>query len=350
MGRTRAENLAEEVAFSLSVRLEDRHESPHVFDKLCRIVDEMTTSGNRDSLRAARRAVRIAGRLASPGRCKLCQRPFPGTLRKTVELARGFARLAAALRLRCRYDHADAALRTALKMDPTDEIRGDLYRRRGLLRISQERKAAALADTRAALELAPAGRRRAVALLTLGNILYRTSFFEEAIQRLEEAVLTLDPAWEHQYTGALICYANALTKGTGKDARKGLEICAKARRRLKSTHKMQRAKLWWVEGTLYHRLGENRDAWRCLNISRLALVVMKFAPEVAAITSDMARIAMQPHTVENMCYEANKAIPEYHPLAVPLQALRNAGRSEIPAAAGVLRKAAEGLAACPPSF
>jgi tetratricopeptide (TPR) repeat protein len=199
----------------------------------------------------------------------------------------------------------------------------------------------------------------AFGLIGLGSILYQTDFFEEAIRRLEEAVLTLDPALEHEYTGALICYANALTKGTDEDARKGLEVCAKARKRLKSTHKIQRAKLWWVEGSLYYRLGENRDAWRCLNIARLALVVMKFAPEVAAITSDMARIAMQAHigstaagspaAIENMCYEASKAIPEYHPLAVPLQTLRNAGRSEIPAAAGRLREAAGQLAACPPA-
>jgi tetratricopeptide (TPR) repeat protein len=348
-GRKRSEDLAEQLAFHPVVRLGEHHETPYIFDRLCLIIDAMVTNGDRDSLRAARRAVRIAGRLAGPGRCKLCAQRLPGSRPKTVELARGFGRLAAALRLWGRYGHAEAALVTAFKMDPPTEIQGDLYRRRAILRLYQEQEPEAVADACTALLLATPGQRRGRALKTLGVASYETGSFKESILHLEEAVETLDPDLEHSFIAALVCYANALAKGTGEDVRKGLTVCAKARGRLKKSHKIQRAKLWWVEGLLYHRLSADRDAWRCLNTARLSLVLMKIAPEVAVITADMARIAMQPHTVENMCFEAIKAIPDHHPLSEPLQALRCAGRSEIPAAAGVLREAADGLAVCPPS-
>ncbi len=76
---------------------------------------------------------------------------------------------------------------------------------------------------------------------------------------------------------------------------------------------------------------------------------MRSAPEVAAITADMARIAPLPRAVASLCHEAGKAIPEYHPLAARLQALNDAETPEIPAAAGVLREAAADLARCLPS-
>ncbi len=348
-GRRRSQLLAEELASNPSVVLGDRHRSRHVFERLCRLTDELTTNGDRGSLRAAQRAVRIAGRLAGPRRCELCRRPFPGPPPKTEESARAFARLAAALRLDGRCGHADKALAFALATDPTDEIRGDLHRRRALLRVYQERWRQALADARTGLRLATPGRRRALALLALGTVFYYTDRFEQAIKRLEEAVETLDPACEHQFTGALVCYATALTKGSDENARAGLRVCADCRARLKPRHRMQRAKLWWVEGLLHHRLGESRKAWQALNRARLALIALRAAPEVAAITADMARIAPLPHAVANMCHEAGKAIPEYHPLAPQLRGLRHAARQKIPAAAGVLREAASRLANCPPA-
>ena len=95
--------------------------SPHVFDRLCRIAGEMTTNGDRGGLRAAQLAIRIAQRLAGPVRCKTCRRAFPVERSKSVRLARGFARLTAALRLRERYDHADDALEMAFRMEPPAE-------------------------------------------------------------------------------------------------------------------------------------------------------------------------------------------------------------------------------------
>ncbi len=348
-GRRRSQQLAEELATNPSVVLGDRHRSRHVLERLCRITDELTTNSDRGSLRAAQRAVRIAGRRAGPGRCALCRRPFPGPPSKTEELARAFARLAAALRLRGRYDHADKALAYALGMDLTEEVRGDLHRRRALLRLYQERCDEALADARSGLRLATPGRRRALALLALGTVFYYSSRFEEAIKPLGAAVKTLDPTFEHQFTGALVCYASALAKGTDEHVRAGLRVCADGRARLKPQHRMQRAKLWWVEGLLHHRLGESRKAWQALNRARLALIALRAAPEVAAITADMAGIAPLPHAVGNMCHEAGKAIPEYHPLAPQLRTLSHAARSKIQAAAGVLREAAARLANCPPA-
>ncbi len=233
-------------------------------------------------------------------------------------------------------------------MDPPAQIQGDLYRRRTHLRIYQERWAEALADAHTALRLSPPGHRRALALLALGTALYEMDSVDEAIKRLKEAVQTLDPVFEHEFIGALICYANALAKGTDEDVREGLRVCADARSRLKPQHRMQRAKLWWVEGSLRHRLGEERKAWQAFNTARLSLVAMKAAPEVAAITADMARVAPLPRTVANMCHEAGGAIPVHHPLALPLQTLREANRGQIPLVAGRLREAAERLAACPP--
>ena len=165
-GRRRSELLAEELAFNRSVRLGERHVSPHVFERLCRFADEMTTNGDRDGLFVAQCAIRIARRLAGPVRCCSCRRTLSST--KTTRLARGFARLAAALRLRGRHDHADDALELAFRMDPPAEIRGDLHRRRALLRIYQERGAEALADARTGLRLATPGHRRGRATVALG--------------------------------------------------------------------------------------------------------------------------------------------------------------------------------------
>lgn len=347
-GRRRSDQLAEELALNPSTQLGDHHVSPHVFDRLCRIADEVTTNGDRGGLRAAQRAIRLAGRLAGPVRCEMCQRPFQAE-RKSVPLARGFARLAAALRLRERYDHAEAALVMAFHMDPPDEIQGDLYRRRALLRVYQDRWAEALADATTGLRLSTPGHRRGRALVAMGVVSFEIESFGEAIQHLEEAIQVLDPAFEHEFIAGLICYANALTKGDDEAAQEGLRTCAEVRTRLKPQHQMQRAKLWWVEGLLLHRLGQHRKAWLALNTARLALLAMRAAPEVAAITADMACIAPLPRAVKNMCHEAGQAIPEYHPLAAKLQALGSARRPEISATAGVLRAAAARLAACPPA-
>jgi len=326
------------------------HVTPHVFDRLCRISDEMTTNGDRAGLRAAQRAVRIAGLLIGPLRCESCQRAFPVKGRKSTRLARGLARLAAALRLRGRHDHAEKALVAAFRMDPSDEIRGDLYRRRALLRVYQERFDEALADARAGLRMATPGHRRGRALVAMGIVFFETGGFADAITYLEEAVRTLDPDFEHGFVAGLICFANALTKGTDDDVRQGIRVCSEARARLRPQHKMHRAKLWWVEGLLLQRLGESRRAWQALTTARLALIALNAAPEVGAITADMAQIASLPRAVTHMCHEAGRAIPPYHPLASPLRHLRDAKPPQIPTAAGVLRDAAGRLAVCPPAY
>lgn len=347
-GRRRSEQLAEELATSPSARLGRHHVTPNVFDRLCRTSGEMTTNGDRAGLRAAQRAIRIAGLLIGPLRCESCQRAFPVKGRKSPRLARGFARLAAALRLRGRHDHADKALMVAFRMEPPDEIRGDLYRRRALLRVYQERFEEALADARVGLRMATPGHRRGRALVAMGIVSFETGAFADAITYLEEAVRKLDPDFEHEFIAGLICFANALAKGTDDDVEEGIRVCSEARARLRPRHKMHRAKLWWVEGLLLQRLGESRRAWQALNTARLSLIAMNAAPEVAAITADMAQIAPLPRAISNMCHEAGKVIPEYHPLANSLYVLRCARQPGIPAAAGALREAASRLAACPP--
>ena len=112
---------------------------------------------------------------------------------------------------------------------------------------------------------------------------------------------------------------------------------------------MQRAKLWWVEGLLHHRLGNDWEAWRALDTARRSLMALNAASEIGAITADMARIAPLPRAVKNLCHEAGQLIPSYHPLFEPLQALRRANQPQIPAAAGALREAAASSAVCPPA-
>ncbi len=110
---------------------------------------------------------------------------------------------------------------------------------------------------------------------------------------------------------------------------------------------MTRAKLLWVEGLLHHRLGDDAVAWRALDIARRSLVALKAAPEIAAITADMARLSPQPLAVRNLCHEAEAVIFGPHPLVEPLRAVANAAQEMIPAAATALREAASGLAHCP---
>ncbi|MCP4660304.1 MAG: hypothetical protein GY856_33300 [bacterium] len=202
-------------------------------------------------------------------------------------------------------------------------------------------------DSWTAVRLAMPGPRRARAVKTLGIASYYAEAYGDAIKWLTEAVDTLDPDLKHEYTAALGSFAAALAMSTDDDARWALRICAQARARLKGRHKMQRAKLWWIEGLLHHRLGDDVEAWQALDIARRSLIALRVAPEVAAITADMARISPQPRAIRHLCHEAGKVIVASHPLAEPLRAVASAAQEAIPAAAAALRKAASGLALCP---
>ncbi len=135
-------------------------------------------------------------------------------------------------------------------------------------------------------------------------------------------------------------YAVVLVKGSDEDAKEGLTICAKARQQLKDRHRMQRAKLWWTEGLLHHRLGDLPTAWWALDIARRSLIALKAAPEVGAVIADMARISPKPLAVAYLCEQAEAVISASHPLANSLQALAEADEGSLKAAAMVLRESA----------
>ena len=111
--------------------------------------------------------------------------------------------------------------------------------------------------------------------------------------------------------------------------------------------RLQRAKLWWTEGLLHYRFGDFKAAWWALDVARRSLVALKAAPEIAAVTADMAQISPQPLAVRHLCYEAAEVITAPHILAEHLRTLESATQEEIPAAAAALREAAVRLAPCP---
>ncbi len=338
MGLRKSKQLAQELVQDRLSRLGERHLSWHVLRNLCEEIDARTTSGDHDSLRLARLAVRLAGRLVQLRRW--CRRP-----KESFELATSFARLAAALRLANRIHSAERALGIAFDVAP-DDLKGDLYRRRAWLRIYTGRRSEAQEDAQTAVDLT-SGREHALALGTLGAVLYYRNDFEGAADRLGECLRLLGPEDEHRYCGMLVSYIAALSKGSEAELEEGLKLCSELRTKLKPRHKMLRAKLWWSQGLIQHRLGDLKAAWWSLNLARRCLVNMEAAPEVAAIIADMAQLEAEPQMVRHICSEAEEIIAEPDPLWQPLQALSRAAREMIPEAAAALRQAADPLSSCP---
>ncbi len=319
-------------------RLGERHVSWHVLRRLCRVADDRTTCGDHDCLRIARIAVRIAGRLVHLRRWR--RRPA-----ESAEIALSFGQLATALRSANRLEHAERALAIAFEAAPPQLV-GVLHRRRAWVRIFQDRTEEALCDAERAVKLA-LEEDRALALGTLGAALYHQRRFPEAIARYREALALMDPDDEHFYCGTLVSYAASMAQGTDEEAEEALDLCQRLRSELKPAHKMQRARLWWVEGLLEKRLGRLDEAWRALDMARRSLQALKAAPEVAAVVADMAEVFAEPRAVGLICTEAAEVIAEPHPLAGPLQELAGAGRDLIAEAAAALRAQAGEFAACP---
>ena len=325
----RSVRLARELAFDPAARLENRHVSPHVLRHLCRLADDKISCGDPDWLRVVRLGCRIADRL-----------------RTDEARALSFAPLVTGLALTNRLGHAERAVEIALAAAPT-HLKGDLIRRRSIVRMYQGRLSEALEDARTAVELAAGGRSHAVALEVLGIVLYYRGETRAAIRELARALAETDPDADILYDIAIQNYANALGQGTDEEAARALELCAELRSRLKDRHKVQRAKLWWTEGLLHYRFGDLQAAWWALDIARRSLVALKAAPEIAAITADMAQISPQPLAVRHLCYEAAEVITAPHPLTGYLRTLESAAEEEIPTAAAALREAATRLAPCP---
>ncbi len=338
MGMRKSKRLALELARDPSVGLGERHTSGHVLRHLCEKADEQTTSGDRDTLRVARLTVRIAGRLLRLQRWR--RRPA-----ESAELAVSFARLANALRLAGRYNHAQRAMEIALEAAPS-YLRGDLHRRQAWLRMYQGRLSEAVQEAELAVALT-ADQDHALALGTLGVALDYSGNHRGAARKLGRCLARLDPESEYRYCSALVSYALVLSKGSAEDTTRALNLCAQIRSRFKVRHKMQRAKTWWLEGLLHTKLGDHPAAWRALDTSRRSLIALKAAPEVAAVVADMALVSGQLPAVRHICNEAAEVIVDPHPLRKPLDVLAGATREMIPESAAALRQAAVVLAPCP---
>jgi hypothetical protein len=329
MSRPRkSERLARELALDATIELNEDHENPYVLRRLCDLAEEKMTAGDTDCLRIARLCCRIASRLGSD-----------------EARALGFGRLASALRLVDRLDHSEIALKIAFDVAP-DHLVGYLVRFRCYLRIYQGRLGDALKDARAAVELST-GADHARALSALGIVLGYQGDTQGAIHAHEQCLVETDPDAKNAYCNAIHNYATSLSRGTDKQARKALDLCAEARSKLRRRHKMQRAKLHWTEGLLLLRLGDHQNAWLALNVARRSLIALRAAPEVAAVVADMARVDPEPLAVRQVCYEAADVIVAPHALSAPLRALASAEREVIPEAAARLRRAAGASTACP---
>ncbi len=320
-------SLARELAFDPSLRLEARHVNPFVLGHLCRIADEKISYGDRDCLRVSALCCRIARQLA------------------TAEgHAQSFGRLASALRFANRLSHANLALKIAMDA-ASQEMRGDLVRRRAIIRIYEGNLVDARGDAEEAIKLTT-GVEHARALEALGIVLYYSGENPAALRELGRCLTATQPD-DPGYCNAIHNYATALAEGTDEEAAQAVKLCRKLRKKLKDRHKMPRAKLWWTEGLLHHRLGDAKTAWWSLEIAQRSLVALEAAPEVAAIVADMARVSPEPMAVRCICREAEDVIATRRPLRQPLRALASAARDMIPEAAAALKEAASKLAPCP---
>ncbi len=320
--------LARELAESPTGRLRKRFINPFVLRRLCALASEKISCGDRDGLWIARLCCRLAQKL------------------KTAEArALSFGRLASALRLAGRLDHAERALAVALAAAPAD-LAGDLIRRRACNRLYQGRLKEAIEDARTALDQT-SGQARAKVYEVLGIALFNGGDHSAGIRELKRCLETTDPDHETAYCNALQNYAKALGEGTDEGATEALALCTKLRAKLQDRHKMQRAKLWWTIGLLHLRLDDLQEAWRALDIARRSLLALRAVPEMAAIVADMARVAAEPQAVRHICLEAAAVINAPHPLIEPLADLSLAPSEMIPTASAALHEAASQLAAFP---
>ncbi len=323
----RSERIARKLAADSAARLEDRHFNPHVLRRLWKLVDDRVTCGEIDSLRLARLCCRIASRLG------------------TAEArARSFARLGSALRLANRLSHAERALEIALSAAP-ESAKGDLRRRRSIVRMYQGQLAKAHEDAETALA-ETAGIEHARALEASGAIYYYRGEYRDAIRQFGRCLKETHPD-DACYCNAIQNYATGLANGTAEEMCKALELLEEARSRLKPRHKMQRAKLWWTIGLLHLRLGDHQEAWRALDTARRSLIGLQAVVELSAIIADMARVDPEPFAIRHLCLEAAKMIAGRHPLTQPLRTLARAATELIPEAAAALRDRASELAPCP---
>ncbi len=319
--------MAEELADSLSGRLEERFLKPFVLERLCELTSETLSCGDLDALRLARLCCRVAQHL------------------KTSEArALSFGRLASALRLADRLGHAERALAVAQEAAP-DRLAGDLLRRRASIRIYQGRLSEAVKDAKRALE-ETFGPAEAKCYEVLGVALFLSGDQSGGTQQLERCLVKTDPDSETAYCNAIQNYAGALAQGTEEHMKRALGLCRKARSMLRRRHKMQRAKLWWIEGLLQFRLGRLKKAWRALNTARCSLAALQAAPEVAAIIADMARVSPEPLAIRQLCRETAGLITGRHPLTRPLRALARSAQDWIPETAAALRREASTLVPC----
>ena len=323
----RSERLARELANNAQAAIAASHLSRHVLRRLSEIADDKLTSGDLDCLRVARLCCRIGGQLRT-GEARACS----------------FARLASALRLANRLDHAERALNIAWAAAPP-RLKGDVLRRRSYLRIYQGRLAEGVQDAEAAVSVS-VGITRIRALGALGIALGYSDKPREAIAVHAQCLAETDPD-DSYYCNAIHNYATSLSKGTDREAVRALKLCMELRPRLKFRHKMQRAKLWWTEGLLHHRLGHRRRAWRCLDHARRSLVALGAAAELAALVADMARVSPQQPAIRFLCDDVADVVAAQRSLVQPLRSLAAAAREMIPEAAAALRQAASGFAPCP---
>lgn len=323
----KSERLARALAEDTAARLEERHINGFVLERLWKLADDSVTYSERDSLRLARLCCRIAFRLGAD------------ELR-----ARSFSRLGSALRLANRLDHAESALKIALSAAPA-HVKGDVLRRRAVLRMYQGRFGDAHQDAENALEKT-SGVEYARALEVSGAAYYYRGLFRDSIQQFGRCLDETHPD-DGRYCNAIQNYASSLAKGTDDDREEALELLEVVRTRLKPRHKMARAKLWWTIGLLHSRLGDEVAAWRALDTARRSLVALQAAPEVAAIIADLARVSPRPMAIRQFCYEAGELFTGRHPLRKSLRALARAKKDVIPKAAVALREKAGRLVACP---
>lgn len=233
-----------------------------------------------------------------------------------IRLARMLGFNGSALRLAGRYDEAESYFSESLSIldhqSPADEA--DILRRMAWLRADQERLDDASHLAHKAIELSKrygSKHQLGKALVAAATVWYAQGEYDEAAQYFAEAQRHLDYqtspssyyAVSHNLAAALVKAPNVKRFGSVFAAIKA------ARKSLPPRAAVARAKLKWIEGLLYLRLGNNHRAVEIL--SRLFKRFQGTPQECATLAVDLAKAYFELPDLAETCATLEQALKLY---------------------------------------
>lgn len=315
------------------------------------LVAEMTTNGEPDALRCALAGITYARWIGS----EECEARLLGSL---------------SILYRARKDlhRAGSCLDRALALG-TPKQRSYLLRRLAFLRYECGDEEQAVSVAARAVACATSDHDRAKSLDVLAVKLAQVGQMETAISLFEKALRLVDEnAAARDLLTIVQNYATALASSRRPQVEAALALLFHLLGNLGEKKFMQRAKLNWVIGWCFYRLGRRTKAMRYLKVAQRCFIGIArrsgepghpvALPEIAAVTADLAEIT--PLGVRGILkvIQESRIFPKTHPLAehltqlaqVPMRRSRRSSEDAVRSLARKLRAAAQAMVICPPAL